>query len=73
MPWTFKDFRATAIEVARLFVREAFPESPRQIEGDSIRGNWNGREFGGTFRLVDGVKEYRIECDLGGLWSVAPV
>ena len=71
--WTFPDSRATALEVASLFVAE-FWDNPRRVQVGSLEGDWFSppNEFIGRFRIDGGIgTTYWLHCTPDGLWTVS--
>ena len=59
------------MDVAIRFASESF-DSPRKIDKKSFVGGWSG-DYIGSFRLVDGVRTYRIVCNNSGMWTVTTI
>ena len=73
MGWTKNDRTLTPTACATQFAATAF-EQPRALHGHGmVEGRWNGRTYDGVFRLQDGTRLYRIQCDEYGTWRIDPM
>ena len=72
--WTMNDRKANSKEVANRFAATYF-DTPRKVRGLKPLPNSSAKPFSrifyvGTFRLVGGTNEYRLQGFMSGDWSV---
>jgi hypothetical protein len=70
MLWKYESKTATPHEVAARFAGEHFAE-PRTVDEPTLHGGMNSFGYTAAFKLVDGVRTYRLECDREGRWGVS--
>jgi hypothetical protein len=68
--WRHHNPKLTATTAAEMYVRDCC-EPGRELDLDTLQGEWGPEGFRGFFMLKGGAVLYALEADPAGRWSVS--